>query len=173
MVQNEVDIQRTLRHENVVQLVSHFENDNFSFVMLEACLNTSLSQLLEERGKITINEVRFFVSHLLSGLDYIHSNKIIHRDIKPANLLLDLNMKTKIADFGLAVRCDDSISKRKSFCGTTPYMAPEIIELNGFDMKSDIWAVGVTAYSLVFGKLPFYDRNKLKNYSLILSAMYE
>lgn len=81
--------------------------------------------------------------------------EIIHRDIKPANILR-LNGKYKLSDFGFAIVENDFESIIKKFhVGTPVYMAPEIVQLNQYSEKSDIWSLGVVLYLMLFKELPF------------------
>ena len=105
------------------------------------------------------NEAASILHQLLSAVAYCHSNNIVHRDIKPANVLINLiNMKVKLADFGLS----EIISPTQSFCdfcGTLEFTAPEIVLERPSTHKVDMWSVGVLTYYLLSnGELPYkYD----------------
>lgn len=167
---NEASIHLKLSHQHVVKLITSFEDEFSIYMILEACVNGSLRDLVSERSSLCIVEVRYFIKQILHGLQYIHQNDIIHRDIKPANVLIDDRMQIKIADFGLAIKLNSA--KSQEICGTTLFLAPEVVEKFGADQKSDIWAVAVTTYNLLFGEYPFTGKNKRDIFAAIRTAKY-
>ncbi|XP_021335831.1 dual specificity mitogen-activated protein kinase kinase 4b isoform X2 [Danio rerio] len=102
-------------------------------------------------GKITLATVKA-LNHLKENL------KIIHRDIKPSNILLDRNGNIKLCDFGISGQLVDSIAKTRD-AGCRPYMAPERIDPSasrqGYDVRSDVWSLGITLYELATGRFPY------------------
>jgi 5'-AMP-activated protein kinase catalytic alpha subunit len=94
----------------------------------------------------------------MKAISYCHSRGVCHRDIKPENILVDDEGNVKIIDFGFSA---SSVTKLNTFCGTPPFMSPEItkkIPYNG--AGADIWALGVMLYQLVVGTLPFRATNE-------------
>jgi len=92
---------------------------------------------------------------LLLGIDYLHTRKKIHRDVKSANILLNNKGEVKIADFGVSAQISDSVNKRSSIVGTPCWMAPEIIIQNQYDLKCDIWSIGITSIEMATSKVPY------------------
>lgn len=83
--------------------------------------------------------------------------KIIHRDIKPENLLIDENDRIKITDFGLSLFTKNGSDEVHNTAGSTLFFAPEVCEGRSYSgKKSDVWALGVTLYFMVFRKYPFF-----------------
>jgi serine/threonine protein kinase len=100
-------------------------------------------------------------------LEYIHSQDVVYRDLKPENLLLDKEGYIKVADFG----CSKKIAyKSYTLCGTTPYLAPELILSAGHGKGADWWALGVVAYELLVGQTPWVDDQPLGVYQQILQG---
>src|SRR3712207_654678 len=90
------------------------------------------------------------------GLDYAHRNGVIHRDVKPGNLLVNQDHVVKLADFGIAKAVDDSdITKVGSVVGTAAYLSPEQARGEAAGPPSDLYALGVVAYQLLGGRLPY------------------
>lgn len=172
LVQNEIEIHSRLEHQHVVQFIESFNDDRFIYMLQSLCVNNSLCELLKIRREVKIDECRYFLSQILKGVDYIHKAGIIHRDLKPCNILIDANMQLKIADFGLAIEADNEHLKSEPICGTTNYLAPEVVEGRGVARRSDIWACGVIAYKLLFRREPFKAVEKQQTYDLISQCSY-
>ncbi|KAL0309912.1 UNVERIFIED_CONTAM: Serine/threonine-protein kinase ATG1c [Sesamum radiatum] len=97
------------------------------------------------------------------GLKVLRENNLIHRDLKPQNLLLSTdgdNCILKIADFGFA-RSLPPRGLAETLCGSPLYMAPEIMQLQKYDAKADLWSVGAILYQLVTGRTPFTGSNQI------------
>lgn len=167
LVQNEIKIHCKLRHEHVVQFIDSFNDDKHIYMIQSLCLNHSLRELVKYRGVVSVDECRYFLSQVLKGVDYIHKSKIIHRDLKLSNVLIDGNMQMKIGDFGLAIEFDSPRLKSKSLCGTTNYLAPEVVDRKGFASGSDIWACGIMAFVLLYGYTPFEEHDAMETYKRI------
>lgn len=107
-------------------------------------------------GKITVATV--------SALNYLKEKlKIIHRDVKPSNILLDRSGNIKLCDFGISGQLVDSIAKTRD-AGCRPYMAPERIDpqrAKGYDVRSDVWSLGITLIELSTGRFPYPKWNSV------------
>ena len=83
----------------------------------------------------------------------MHAMNIAHRDLKLENVIVDDNLKPKLIDFGFSSKCGE---KLKNFCGTPPYMSPEIAaRVPYYGEPADMWALGILLYMMLFGKFPF------------------
>ena len=93
---------------------------------------------------------------------------IIHRDIKPDNILISESGVMKLSDFGLGAQLEHSCSKRNNVCGTSLYMAPEVYG-EGAELKSDVWALGISIIEMAEGKNPFAGMTSEKIMSQVLN----
>jgi len=112
---------------------------------------------------------RFYISEIVSSLEYIHSLGIVHRDIKPENILLDRNGHIKLGDFGTATIITDNESPRTSFVGTQDYVSPEVLSGERKATKAcDLWAVGCMIYQIFTGISPFRGATEYLTFELIM-----
>lgn len=148
---NEKEIMSMCSNSFIVRLLKDFQDQDYDYLLLEACLGGDLWTLLQSRGALQNSEAVFYTACVMEGLDYLHASGIAHRDIKPENILLDSTGYAKIADFGCAKRVTDHEPRSATFCGTVNYLAPEIITGKDQDHRVDIWALGVLVFELVTG----------------------
>ena len=166
----EINIHKSIRHENIVDFHSNFEDKKTGavYVLLELCDARSLMELSKRRHKLSEPEVRFYMKQMLAGLRHLHDINIIHRDLKLSNVLLakdnQIGLVCKLADFGLATKVSDGKDdnlKRKTMCGTPNYISPEILNKVGHGKPTDIWSTACMMYALLHGKPPF-ETDKLE-----------
>jgi serine/threonine protein kinase len=111
--------------------------------------------MLKRIGSIPIPQAVNFLTQICSGLGYAHEKDLIHLDIKPDNIFVQADGEIKILDFGLARPPD--MEEGSIFEGTLYYMAPEQIECDPVDQRTDIYSLGITAYEMIVGKSPYPD----------------
>eukprot|EP00096_Caligus_rogercresseyi_P008932 TRINITY_DN2929_c0_g1_i1.p2 TRINITY_DN2929_c0_g1~~TRINITY_DN2929_c0_g1_i1.p2 ORF type:complete len:629 (-),score=156.70 TRINITY_DN2929_c0_g1_i1:1778-3664(-) len=172
-VYREIAIMKKLDHPNVTKLVEVLddpEDENMYMVfellergeILEVPTDTPLS---EEQAWLAFRDITL-------GLEYLHYQKIIHRDIKPSNLLRADDGLIKIADLGVCNEFDGQDAFLTNTAGTPAFTPPEALSHKPGDepfsgKAADIWSMGVTLYSIVYGKVPFHDENILALYNKI------
>lgn len=171
-VVQEISIHGALRHENVVNLLGHFEDDDNVYVLLELCSRRSLMELSKRRRTVTEPEARYFTDQLVAGCEYLHKNHIIHRDLKLGNIFLNDDIIVKIGDFGLATKVEFDGQKKQTLCGTPNYIAPEMLSKAGHSYGVDIWAIGCILYTLLCGKPPFETESLKQTYARIRNNEY-
>jgi eukaryotic-like serine/threonine-protein kinase len=122
---------------------------------------SSCAEILRERGTLPPGEAVDILAQSCRGLDYAHRNGVVHRDVKPGNLLRSRDRMVKLADFGIAKAAEQSdITKVGSVLGTAAYLSPEQTRGEPAGPASDLYALGVVAYQLMAGRLP-YDAGSL------------
>lgn len=168
----EIRIHFELDHPNIVKLFKVFESQANMYLVLELGENGTLADLIERRGSLSEVEACYYTSGVLAALKYIHDKNILHRDLKPANLILTRNLDIKIADFGLAAYIPKTKRRRKTFCGTPFYIAPEIITKEGHSYEVDYWSIGIILYNMIYGKCPFQKDVPDEVYKLILDGHF-
>jgi serine/threonine-protein kinase len=157
-----------LVHPNVVQ-VFDFGFDEAAhqhFIVMEHVDGPSCAELLRERGHLGVEEAVEAVAQACRGLDYAHRNGVVHRDVKPGNLLRGADGVVKLADFGIAKATEQSsITQVGSVLGTAAYLAPEQARGEEAGPQSDLYSLGVVAYQLLSGRLP-YEATSLSELAL-------
>ena len=184
-IQNEINILKEIRHENVVSYYGCFpigvgeEADKRMMLLMEYADAGSLHDLLARmKEKLREFHIGYIIKSTLAALAYLHSKNIVHRDIKSANILLKKTGAVKLVDFGVAAKrkalpavvspallssVDPSVAglgagETKDLIGGTPlWMAPEAIKGEKVDFKADSWSVGITAIEIAEGKPPYSD----------------
>lgn len=123
-VRNEIEIQSHLHHRNIVKCFGFFHDEHNVYLVLEYLETTIYNELQQQRYK-RFDEKRAarIMLDVAEALSFMHERLVIHRDVKPDNLLLHPGGTVKLADFGLSVRLQNG--RRKTLCGSQPYMAPE------------------------------------------------
>jgi tRNA A-37 threonylcarbamoyl transferase component Bud32 len=142
----------TLNQDNIIRIYDIEERYRTVFIIEELVDGISLEGLLERLKTIPPPAAVDYLIQICSGLDYAHKQDIIHRDINTTNIFVRRDDRIKILDFGLA--CPIGTEDITSF-GTAFYMAPEQIRSEPLDQRTDIYALGITAFEMVTGKKPF------------------
>jgi serine/threonine-protein kinase len=148
-----------LVHPNIVQVFDFGldEPTGRHYIVMERIRGQSAAEILRDRGILPVAEALAIVAHACRGLDYAHRNGVVHRDIKPGNLLRSEEGPVKVADFGIARTMGDesSITQVGSVLGTAAYLAPEQAHGEEAGPRADLYALGVVAYQLLSGRLPY------------------
>ncbi|KAG8647679.1 serine/threonine-protein kinase ATG1c isoform X2 [Manihot esculenta] len=161
---SEIFILKRINHPNIICLHDIIEVPGRIHIVLEYCKGGDLSMYIQRHGRVPEAIAKHFMQQLAAGLQILRDNNLIHRDLKPQNLLLstnDSNAVLKIADFGFA-RSLQPRGLAETLCGSPLYMAPEIMQLQKYDAKADLWSVGAILFQLVTGKTPFTGNNQIQ-----------
>jgi serine/threonine protein kinase len=141
-----------LNHHNIVQIFDIDEIYRTIFIIMEYLEGESLRTVLKKRGALPVPEAINYLNQILAGLEYAHQHGIIHRDIKPENIFRLQDGRVKILDFGLAATPGE---EDLTLDTTIFYAAPEQIEGEPEDARTDIYALGILAFELLSGRRPY------------------
>lgn len=173
-VQSEIKILKTLANTTrVAKIVDACEDAESFYIIQEWCKGGDIKQYIGNGNKdrYAENTVASIVRGTLRCLYHVHANGIIHRDVKGSNILFadkTEDAEIKLVDFGAALinsGNQNSIVESSDIVGTPWFMSPEALG-HMYSYKSDIWSVGVLAYQLLCGNMPFNDRENLSNPSM-------
>jgi serine/threonine-protein kinase len=157
-----------LVHPNIVQVFDFGfdEHQHQHFIVMEHVPGHSCAELLRDRGHLDVEQGVEIITQACRGLDYAHRHGVVHRDVKPGNLLVSEADVVKLADFGIARAANQSsITQVGSVLGTAAYLAPEQARGEEAGPRADIYSLGVVAYQLLSGRLP-YEASSLSELTL-------
>ncbi|KAF4042539.1 Protein kinase domain [Phytophthora infestans] len=155
-IETEISLLRKLKHENIVKYHDTIKTHGYLYIVLEYMENGSLAQFIKKFGSLSETLVAMYITQVLRGLAYLHEQGVLHRDVKGANILTTKDGLVKLADFGVAIKLNET-QKANSVVGSPYWMAPEVIEMAGWSSASDIWSVGCTIIELLTTKPPYFD----------------
>ena len=152
-----------LNHPSIVGVYDWGSTDGTYFMVMEFVQGTNLRSLLSEYGRLEPAQAVEISLQVLGALDHAHGHGIVHRDIKPENILIARDGLVKVADFGLARAYADSyVSQAEgTVTGTVQYLAPEQIQGEPADPRTDLYAFGVVMFELLTGHTPFIGETSL------------
>jgi len=171
----EMDILRRVDHPNIIALHEMIEAGNKLYFVMELVTGGELFDRIVEKGSYSEEDAKILVRKIVSAIDYLHKQNIAHRDLKPENLLvksIEDDTEVKIADFGLS-KIIDKDKMMQTACGTPGYVAPEVLNAEGYDKEVDMWSVGVITYILLCGFPPFYSESVPEVFEQIMKAEYD
>jgi serine/threonine protein kinase len=146
----------SLRHPNVVQTYEHGKTtEGEQYLVMEFIDGLGLNYLIETRSPNLEGHRVAFLAQAADGLEYVHQQGFLHRDICPRNIMVDREGVLKFIDFGLAIPHRPEFCKPGNRTGTPNYLAPELIKRQVTDHRVDMFALGVTAYEVFTGNLPW------------------
>ena len=152
----EADIARDLEHPAIVRGFELFEDDGALSFALELLTGRTLKEAILADGPLPIDEATRIFKACLEGLHAAHQHGVIHRDVKPHNVFVCDSGVVKLLDFGFArVAATAGLTSRSVLMCTPDYAAPEIVLHRPIDGRADYYALGVMAYEMLTGKLPF------------------
>ena len=167
-----------LNHPNICTIYEVGEADGNSYIAMEYVEGRPLDRMIPPGG-LPPEDVLRFGCQIVEAFEHAHERGVIHRDLKSANVVITPAGRVKVLDFGLAkrliteelgeaMRSHLSLTEEGVIAGTLPYLAPETLQGNPADARSDIWALGVVLYEMAAGTRPFEGRTGFELTSSIL-----
>lgn len=169
-VLREVAIMKLLEHPNLVNLVEVIDDpeSDHLYMVLEYVEGKCICDASGTRGGIGEDTARRYLRDIIVGLTYLHAHDIVHGDIKPDNLLVTRTGSVKIGDFSVSQVLEDGNDELWRSPGTAAFTAPECCLGSPYNGKaSDVWALGITLYCMLFGFCPFIMESLHETYDKI------
>lgn len=158
---NEAYIQATVNHPNIARLYDYVITRDVPCIIMEYVDGQTLDCCIQKKGRLANEEAESILGQISSAISYLHRKDILHRDIKPQNFKIERDGTTKMLDFGISKnKYSPKLTQHGFVVGTTEYMAPEQFEYKA-GKPSDIWSLGVMAYEMVTGYMPFEATNPI------------
>ena len=146
----------TLDHPNIIPIYRVAPGGKLFWYAMKYLEGESLSDVIQRDGRLDLDRAAAIIHQVADALDYAHEHGVIHRDVKPANIMLDARGRVTVTDFGIAKAVQNaSMTGSGSMIGTPYYMSPEQCSGKKVTGQSDQYSLGVMAYQMLSGHLPF------------------
>jgi serine/threonine protein kinase len=154
--EREAQIVASLEHPHILPIIDYGNHEGLSYIVMRYMDGGSLDDVMRKR-RIPLPEVAKYLDQIASALDYAHRRGVVHRDLKPNNVLLDASNNCYLTDFGIArlASAEHKLTQTGTVLGTPSYVSPEQALGQAVDGRSDLYTLGVMAYEMVLGRLPF------------------
>lgn len=161
-------LQRSLESPFLVGLKFSFQTDTELYLVTDFKSGGELFWHLQRETRFSEERARFYIAELVLALEHLHKYDIVYRDLKPENILLDATGHVALCDFGLSKPDLPSGQLTNTFCGTTEYLAPEVLlDDHGYSKLVDFWSLGVLLFEMCCGWSPFYAEDTQQMYKNI------
>ena len=147
-----------LSHPNIVSIYDVVDEGDIHFIVMELVEGITLKSYITKKGRLDVKEAIGIAIQVAQGIEAAHEQHIIHRDIKPQNMLISMDGKVKVADFGIA-RAVSSQTMNSTVVGSVHYISPEQARGGYSDERSDLYSLGITMFEMVTGRVPFGGDN--------------
>ncbi|KIX03141.1 uncharacterized protein Z518_06692 [Rhinocladiella mackenziei CBS 650.93] len=152
----------------IVGLKFSFQTPTDLYLVTDFMSGGELFWHLQKEGRFKEDRAKFYIAELILALKHLHDHNIVYRDLKPENILLDANGHIALCDFGLSKANLTQDDTTNTFCGTTEYLAPEVLlDEQGYTKMVDFWSLGVLVFEMCCGWSPFYAEDTQQMYKNI------
>ncbi|HEX2232666.1 MAG TPA: protein kinase [Thermoleophilaceae bacterium] len=145
-----------LSHPHVVTVIDAGEDDGAPYIVFEYVEGETLKERIARLGRLPVSEAVAYAIEIGRALSCAHSHRLVHRDVKPQNVLIDLDGRAKVTDFGIARSLEaQGLTATGRVLGTTDYVSPEQAMGHDVTEQSDIYSLGICLYEMLTGEVPF------------------
>ncbi len=162
-------IEIELDHPNIIKVFGIETSGTEPYIIVEFVEGDNLKQWILGKSISTLEQALKVLCDLSDALNCVHSGGFIHHDVKPENVLISEKGEVKLTDFSLAVQKRKDYISSKRISGSPSYVAPEIINFRRYDERVDIYSLGITAYELLTGQLPYSGNTPQETLSMHVS----
>ncbi len=145
-------------HPNIVATYDTGEDDGVAYIVMELVEGATLRQAIDLHGALPPARAADIGAQVADALAAAHARGLVHRDIKPSNVLVQLDGRVKVTDFGIAKAADqagEDLTRAGNVLGTARYLAPEQLEGRTVDERADVYSLGLVLYEMLSGRPPF------------------
>ena len=152
----EREILEKFDHPFIMKLQFAFQDEYNLYLIMEFVNGGELFHHLKKDGRFNEKRAKFYVAELTLALEYLHEQGVVYRDVKPENILIDAEGHIRLTDFGLSkAGLLEAGGRTESFCGTTEYLAPEVITEKSYGYSVDWYSMGLVLFEMLSGYNPF------------------
>ena len=145
-----------LNHPHVVTVIDAGEDDGAPYIVFEYVEGETLKERIKRQGRLPVSEAVAYAIEIARALASAHAHKLVHRDVKPQNVLIDLDGRAKVTDFGIARSLEaEGLTAAGRVLGTTDYVSPEQALGHEVNEQSDVYSLGIVLYEMLSGDVPF------------------
>lgn len=145
-----------VNHPFIVRMVCTFQDERSLYIVMEYVCGGELFSLLRRVRTLPPFVAVYYAAQIVLAVEYLHNQNIVYRDLKPENILIDKYGNVKMTDFGFAKVVPETTW---TLCGTPDYLAPEVVQSQGYGRAVDWYAIGILIYEMLIGSPPFYHEN--------------
>jgi Tol biopolymer transport system component len=145
-----------LNHPHIVTIHDVGQDEGWYYFVMEYLEGQTLAEIIRDRGALPPDEALAILDSLAGALDYAHAEGLVHRDVKPVNVVVQAGGRVVLTDFGIARAAQETgLTRTGMVVGTPQYMSPEQARGEDLDRRSDVYSLGVVAYEMLGGRVPF------------------
>src|SRR3954447_14235004 len=154
---HESEMAASIDHPNVIPVYEAGDQDGLLYLSMRFVEGTDLKALIRAEGRLPAARAASMVAQVAEALDAAHARGLVHRDIKPANILIGSGDRTFLTDFGLTKHAESAsgLTKTGTWVGTADYVAPEQVQGQHLDARTDVYSLGCVLFEMLTGQIPF------------------